>query len=86
MKKILSSNKRTLTAFLVLGFVLATTSCRRTRYVCECYSKIKGNVDHELGEVKKTKAEDECNYIYVHLKSTEDTSLYCQLITPYERN
>ena len=84
MKKISLSHRNLLTAIVLLCLVLAA-SCRRDSYVCECYSKSKGSVTHEMGEVKKAKAEDQCNYIYIHLKST-DTSIYCQLTTPYKRN
>ncbi len=85
MKNILFSNGRILTAFLLLSLISIITSCRRERYVCECYSKIKGATTNELGEVKQNKAEERCNFIYVHLKAV-DTSIYCQLTTPYERN
>jgi len=86
MKKLSLPNKHLLSAFLLLGAVsVFSASCRRDRYVCECYSKVKGATTYDMGEVKKSKADDQCNYIYIHLKST-DTSLYCQLTTPYKRN
>ncbi len=84
MKNMLPTHKRTFTALLLLCIVSLTLSCRRDRYVCECYSGVKGATSNDLGEIKQSKAQDQCNYIYTHLKAT-DTSVYCQLVQPYKK-
>ena len=84
MKNILPARKGTFTALFLLFIASAIVSCRPDRYVCECYSSIKGASSNDLGGIKHDKAQDQCNYIYIHLKAT-DSSVYCQLVQPYKK-
>lgn len=84
MKNILPSRTGIFTVLLLSGFMSLTASCRRDQYVCECYSSVKGAMSNDLGGIKQDKAQDQCNYIYIHLKAT-DSSVYCQLVQPYKK-